>query len=123
MNGQSLLYHGSMKCGTVGCPNEVPPNEKVGRPKRYCSGRCRDNRQQRQYKKLREFSDNPKVPFVNLGTVTQNILDSLGVDERPDQHGNYRSTEVQVFYGGTDSWGDQLFSLEETPIKSGSRIS
>ena len=125
MSWKNRFYNRIMKCATVGCETPVPPQSGNGRPKRYCSGRCRDNRQQRQYKGLREFSDIPKPPKEysgpHLGDVTQEILDSLGVDEPPNKDGKFRSTELQVFYGGSDSWSDHLSYIDEVPILKGER--
>lgn len=58
-----------------------------------------------------------KATFGN--PVTRQILESLGVDEKPDSHGRYKSSEVQVFDGGPKSkhsWGDCLDTLKNTPI-------
>ena len=120
MSWKQRMYNRSMKCSTEGCENEVPPQARTGRPRRSCSLKCVRAKAQRDYMKRK--TESIKKP-ISLGEVTQDILDSLGVDEKPDNHGNYRSSEVQAFTGGSDlSWGDHLQNLYETPIKSGRRI-
>lgn len=51
-----------------------------------------------------------------LNEVTLSILDSLGVDEKPNQRGQYTSTPVQAYEGGTSttrlSWNEQIGNLK-----------
>jgi hypothetical protein len=112
-----------MICASENCKNKVMGCGR-GRPKKYCSVRCRNNRLQRIWWRKHHPDPRKRIKKVyNVGEVTKDILDSLGKDDKPNQHGVYPTTPVQVFEGvGEDwSWNDHLDNLkvQTVPIKEG----